>query len=140
LEIMICEGLIGSVSGVQPTPTLNPNLDSPPTPTPVDGAPQTTGGGERSSARVVAINIETQQRSEGNYLPPVVRVSTRDVSLLFTYFTNQFNRSPNGLQLSPDGTLVAELDPNGFIMLYRLNRPFDQLVQDAADAEATRQG
>ena len=77
LEAMICEGLIGSVSGVQPTPTINPNAQVPPTPTPIDGAPETTSNAE-ARPRVVAINIDTELRSEGDYLPPRQRQAPRD--------------------------------------------------------------
>ena len=139
LERMICEGLIGSVYGVQPTPTINPNLDVPPTPTPVDAAPQTTGGGETYRPRIVAIDIETQQRSEGDYLPPPSGPEVPDASLLYNFFANQFNRPPNNFQVSPDGQLAAELDPNGFVIIYRLSRSLDLLLADEANALATRQ-
>ncbi|MFN8527303.1 MAG: hypothetical protein U0670_01675 [Anaerolineae bacterium] len=136
LETMICEGLLRSVGGIQPTPTINPNLNVPATPTPVDAAPVTTGGGDQAALDVVAIDIETGQRSRGNYLPPPID-SDFGASLAFSdlqaAYRSQFNTSPNSLVISPDGWLAAERDDYGFITVYRLGRNFNDM---AAQREA----
>ncbi|MCL4250399.1 MAG: PD40 domain-containing protein [Anaerolineae bacterium] len=137
LEGMICEGLISSVNSIQPTPTINPNLAVPPTPTPIDAAPQTTGGGQEFRPMVIAFDVETGQRSQGDYLPPTQL--QREMTPLIDAFARQFNRPPNTLTISPDGRLAAEFDQNGFVRLYRLTRTYDEFIREGQLARATLQ-
>ena len=55
---MICEGLLANLSGVQATPTINPNSLAVTTATPLPDAPQTTGGDE-SRFSVMTIDLRT---------------------------------------------------------------------------------
>jgi hypothetical protein len=138
LEEMICEGLISSPFGVAPTPTIDPNLNVPPTPTPADAAPQTTEQTQRGDQLVYTIDVESSSRSAANYLPPLLRPTAPDTSLLFNLYARQFNGAPTNPVLSPDGRLFAVTDPEGFVVIYRVSRTYGELLADETNAAATR--
>jgi hypothetical protein len=138
LADMLCEGLIGSVNNIAATPTTNPNMINPPTPTPVANAPSTTDQNSRQQLEVMAINIETGQRSVGSYVPPH-GTTNRDISIVTNLFQSMEHFYPSNPALSPDGKLLATTDQNGFIVIYRLTRTYDELMADEANAAATRQ-
>jgi hypothetical protein len=134
LEAMLCEGLLGSIGGIAATPTIDPNLNVPPTPTPIDAAPQTVDGGAEFRPVVYAIDIATGQRSQGDYLPTTPPFNP---NILANLYFEQFNGYPAALVLSPDARLVAALDGNGFITLYRLSRPYSYEQLTTGDGIAT---
>lgn len=139
METMICEGLINSPFQVAATPTIDPNLNVPPTPTPVDTVPQTTDFTERGDTLYFTIDVLTGDRFSGTYLPALVRPQLPNVDLLYNFYFDQFNQNPESPVISPDGTRYAVRDFNGFVQIYRLTRSYAQLLQDERDAEATRQ-
>lgn len=137
LEEMLCEGLIGSVSSIGPTPTINPNLNVPPTPTPISSAPITTNRNDRPNLAVITIDLETGRRSYGDHLPQQ-KLSTRDLSVVIQRFERAFGYRPNNPILSPDGRLLAVQDANGFVQILRLARPYEDWRQEQLDALATQ--
>jgi WD40 repeat protein len=86
----------------------------------------------------MAINVETGERSTGSYIPPHGN-PPRDIGIVVNLFTTILHFSPNSPVLSPDGTMLAAADQNGFVTLYHLTRSYDQLMADEANAAATRQ-
>lgn len=139
LEAMLCEGLIRSIGGIAPTPTINPNMMAPPTATPAQAAPITVERATSARAAVMTIDIETGQRAAGDYLPPSAATAPEhNLGLIRNLFVSQFRAEPTGLVLSPDGWRIAARDVNGFIQVYRLNRSYADLLQDEMNAAATR--
>jgi WD40 repeat protein len=145
LAIMICEGLITSVSAIEPTPTINPNLNVPPTPTPIEAAPESLASDRDSGQMVIVIDVETGARTLGDYLPPLEPPSVYDAPIynldpLYEQFFRQYNRYPNTARLSPDGQLLAEFtnDGNNFISVYRLARPYSHAAREQMNAMATQ--
>jgi WD40 repeat protein len=139
MEQMICEGLINSPFQVAPTPTIDPNLNVPPTPTAVDAGPQTTDFTETGETLYYTIDVRSGDRFAATYAPELVRRPRPNPDLLFNFYIDQFNEAPLNPVLSLDGTRYAVTDRNGFVTIYRLTRSYDQLVQDERDAAATRQ-
>lgn len=168
LETMICEGLLGSLSGVQPTATINPDTLTLATPTPMDAAPITTGGDEVAYS-VLLLDVETGARTLAeNYVPPTrlngsnggFAEATADVgdggfrgslagndvpprispaSLLGDFFFGQFGVYPADPVVSPDGVYVAARNDAGFVTVYRLLTPYTQLEQNEAAAVVARE-
>jgi len=135
---LLCEGLITSISQIQPTPTVDINQLVPPTPTPVDSAPQTTDSGFQPTLTVMTINIDTSERFVGSYIPPIPD-TRRDMQLIVNLFNNEEGFFPNNYALSPDGTLFSVSDESGFIHIYRMTKSYDALIADENAAIATRQ-
>lgn len=136
LEDLLCEGLVTSIFGAQPTPTVDPNTINPITPTPLPEGPQTTDGGERGIS-VMTIDIETQTRAFGQYFPPVPDTS-RNINLVLNDFQERLGFYPNSPKLSPDGQLLSTLDNNGFVVIYQLGKAYDLVAEDVTatrDAE-----
>lgn len=138
INAMICEGLLSDLSGLQPTPTVNPDTLVVTTPTPMQAAPETTGGGE-NRYDLLTIDIITGDRwlASGVTLTPAP--SLPDVhTLLSTAYHSQYNEFPQELTTSPNGRYAAARAANGFITLYRLARTVPELLQDEQNAVATR--
>lgn len=138
LGTMLCEGLITSLSQIRPTPTVDINQLVPPTPTPVEAAPETTDRGQQQTLSVMTINILTSERFVGTYIPPAPN-TTRDIQLIINFFRSEEGFFPNNAALSPDGTLFAVSDESGFIRIFRLTKSYDALMADEIAAAATRQ-
>ncbi len=131
LETQLCEGLIGSLSQTQPTPTVDPNQINLPTATPVEAAPETIDSGT-SNIGVMLIDITTNERTTGRYFPDVPPTPERPLNRIYAAYEKAFAFAPSGnLQLSPDGTLVAITDQFNFISVYRLSVPYEMLMADA---------
>jgi hypothetical protein len=139
MEQMICEGLINSPFQVAPTPTIDPNLNVPPTPTAAEGGPQTTDFTQTGDTLYYTIDVRNGDRFAATYPPELVRRARPNPDLLFNFYTDQFNEAPLNPVISLDGTRYAVTDRNGFVTIYRLTRTYDQLVQDERYADATRQ-
>ena len=139
LETMLCEGLITSLSGIEPTATVNPNMLVPPTATPVDAAPESVEGADRYRPDVIAIDILTGNRTRGDYLPPQGSSTPGlDRDLLSELWLNQFGTYLGERAVSADGNLLAVRDANGFVQIYRLTRSYNDFVADELNAIATR--
>jgi hypothetical protein len=138
MATLLCEGLITSVSQIRPTPTVDINQLVPPTPTPVESAPETTDSGFQQTLSVMTINIATRERFTGTYIPPV-SITSRNLQLVINLFRDEEGYFPNNVALSPDGTLFAVSDAWNFIRIFRLTRPYNDLVADETTAIATRQ-
>jgi hypothetical protein len=138
LEAMLCEGLIPSINYIPPTATVNPNQFNPPTETPLPDAPESVDTGTFGQLQVMAIDIRTGVRSIGGYFPPVPDVPAPNLELLLHDYREIFNRSLDNATLSPDGTLLAGRDQNGFVVVYRLGKPYHLVAGEAtAVAQAT---
>ena len=138
INTMICEGLLGDLGFVQPTPTVNPNALSITTPTPLPDAPETTGGDE-IGFNVLMIDVETGLRAFAERVVPPPQTPQPDaIALLNTFFRDQYRVYPNNPVVSPDGRLMAAQDTDGFITIYRLTRTVPDLLGDEASAIATR--
>jgi WD40 repeat protein len=145
LEDLICEGLITSLSGIQPTPTVNPNLLNAVTATPVEAVAQSIDTAEQAIS-VMTIDISTGNRSVGSYLPPMLTDSPQETytqeqvnGLVNSFFYNQFGYTPYSYSVSPDGTRFAMLGDNGFVSIYRLSKSVQTLVSDEQNAVAERE-
>ena len=138
INTMICEGLLGDLSGLQPTPTVNPDTLVVTTPTPMQAAPETTGGNENLYTAML-VDVITGERSVASNVAMLPAPSTPDiVTLLSTAYYNQYNQFPQELVTSPDGQFAAARAANGFITVYRLARSVPELLQDEQNAVATR--
>jgi WD40 repeat protein len=139
LEAMLCEGLIPSLNYVPPTATVNPNQFNPPTQTPLPDAPESVDTGTIGQLQVMAIDIRTGARSVGGYFPPTPVTPSPNLNLILRDYRETFNRSLDSATLSPDGTLLAGRDQNGFVVVYRLEKPYNVVAGEAtAVAQATR--
>lgn len=135
---MICEGLLSDLSGLQPTPTVNPDTLVVTTPTPMPAAPETTGGDE-SLSNILYIDINTGARSLASNVALLPAPAAPDVTtLLSNAYYQQYNEYPQELVASPDGRYAAARASNGFVNVFRLARPVAALVQDEQNALATR--
>jgi WD40 repeat protein len=138
LNKMVCEGLLGSLGNVAPTPTVNPNALIAATPTPMEAAPQTTGGDE-AAFDILTIDVETGART---FASRVVELPTppppNPLTLVNNFFNEQYRNFPDDPVVSPDGRFMAERGDDGFVDIYRLARPVTALVADEQNAIATR--
>ncbi|MCZ2094891.1 MAG: WD40 repeat domain-containing protein, partial [Anaerolineae bacterium] len=138
INIMICEGLLSSLGGVQPTPTVNPNALVVATPTSPPAGPETTGGDE-NTFDVMTINVETGARTiASSVVPPGAPDNPDPLALLSTFFYQQYQVYPADPAISPDGRYMAARSRDGFVTIYRLARAVPELVQDEQNAAATR--
>src|SRR5690606_35427100 len=121
LEVMICEGLIGSVTGVSATATPDPLdiaveltttaqalQDNPPTPT--LGA-ENTGG----TSSVMLIDAETGVRSLGGYIPP--QAPPPSMQLVMEAFQRVRGFTLSNPRLSMDGRYLAGINPNNYLVV-----------------------
>ena len=60
------------------------------------------------------------------------------MALLLSFYRDQYRTYPTDPAVSPDGRYFAERDPAGFVTIYRLTRTLPELLQDEANARATR--
>jgi WD40 repeat protein len=139
METMICEGLINSPFQVAATPTIDPNLNVPPTPTAVAGGPAITDFTETGDTRYLTIDVRTGDRFSGTYPPERVRPPRPDANQLYGFYRDQFNADPLNPVISLDGSRYAVTNGNGFVSIYGLTRTYDQLLEAERLAEATRQ-
>lgn len=138
INTMICEGLLGDLGFVRPTPTVNPNALSITTPTPLPAGPETTGGDELGY-NVLTIDVETGLRAFASAVVATPETPQPDiVARLNTDFRSQYRVYPYNPVVSPDGRLMAAQDSSGFVTIYRLSRPVADLLVEEADAQATR--
>lgn len=137
LEIMICEGLLSSLSGMQPTATVDPNSMAVVTATPIFGGPQTTGGDSRAVNRLI-IDLNTGSRVLLENFTAQPEPSVDVLNILSGLFNSQFRRFPNNFRVSADGQYLAEINVAGFADVYRLSRTVTQLRQDELTAIAVR--
>jgi hypothetical protein len=137
LEEQLCEGLISSLSGVQPTATINPNSLSGPTPTALPDSPDTVTNASSFAPNVMLLNIFTLERTQGDYVPqnPSRPLPTStNLNLVLQEYQRQFNDNPSSAQLSPDGRLFAvQSGATGFIMIYELGKPYAQVALEASE-------
>jgi hypothetical protein len=139
LETMVCQGLITSLYQVAPTPTVDPNQFNPPTPTPIDSGPITVDAGTNQQIEVMLVDVETGERQVGNYIPPKPDTA-RPLDTILRAFEQEKRFYPvNDVQLSPDGTLLAMRDENGFIDIYRLSVPYETVMAAATATTAAEQ-
>jgi hypothetical protein len=145
LEEMLCEGLIGSLRGVVSTATPDPLdvaveltstaqalRDNPPTPT---LGPDQTG----SNITVMLIDAESGIRSLGRFLPPQPEPPT--LNLVADAFSAQTGYRLQNLVMSEDGQLIAGLNPENFLVVYRMNHLYTTIAAYAtATIEARRTG
>lgn len=145
LTMMICEGLIGSLSGVSATATPDPLdiaveltttaqalRDNPPTPT--LGAESSGGVGG-----VMLIDFVSGVRSMGGYLPP--QEPRPNMSLVMDAFELSKGYRLNNPRLSADGQYVAGIDNNNFLVVYRIDGSYTGIAADATGTiEARRTG
>jgi hypothetical protein len=87
---------------------------------------------------VMAIDIQTGQRSVGSYIP-MQPSQSRDLSIIYNLFVAAKGVQPNNPVLSPDGKLLATFDFNGFVVIYRLTKSYDELMAEEANSQSTRQ-
>jgi len=138
LADLLCEGLITSLAQIAATPTVNPNLLNAAAPTAIADAPESVSEREFGLA-VVTIDIATAQRRLGTYIPEIqLTAPQRNLDIIVNLYTAQFGRRPGRFAVSPDGTRMAMLNDNGFIELYRLSRPYNELAADERNIQATR--
>lgn len=131
LETLLCEGLISSLSQMQPTPTVNPNLLFAVTPTPASSGPEIVDSGTQALG-VMLLDIHTLNRSFGSYIPSTPEPPRpRDMNLVISRYVREFSVQPYNPVLSPDGTMLATLDDYGFVRVYRLGESYDQLMAAA---------
>jgi hypothetical protein len=145
LEQQLCEGLISNLSGVQPTATIDPNTLGGATPTPLPDAPDTVDNGSVNQLNVMLVNVNTGERSIGDYVPQSPFSRTRNFRDTFdtdqTYI-RQTGANIRNTAVSPDGQLYAVQDNLfSFIRIYRLGIPFPPLFSDTfAQATSTPNG
>jgi len=148
LEDLLCEGLVGSLRGVQPTATPDELSQSPITATPPpeqlpENFPDATGAPRLVDA--MTIDIHTQQRAVGEYLPPTID-RNRDYDIAFQIILERFEEQrgfvPVNPVISPDRRLLAAFDNNNFIRIYEIGAPYQALVADATAVvdEAVEEG
>lgn len=130
LEDMLCEGLITSIDHIEATPTMNPNMLGAATATPIEQVANTVDSGRQPSQSFMTLDIETQARSVGAYMPPrETTVITSQQRRVLDEYENIYNRYPQGnTQLSPDGNYMAVQNERGFITIYQLGIPRPQQV------------
>lgn len=118
LETLLCEGL-GEASGLS-------------------SASMTGGGAGGSDVEYMLIDIDTALRWMGSYLPdrPGVRRRSLDVVLAEFRRATGVRAGAEEVLLSPDSTLLAVRDYDGFIDIYRLNTPYTTLVANATATAA----
>ena len=139
LETLLCEGLVSSIGSIDATATPNVNQIGGVTPTPLADVAASTGGGQGRQF-VMTIDVETEARFVGSYLPPTLQQEVLpDMNLILPLFYNERNFYPNQPVLSPDGTLLATTDNNGFVVIYRMAKSYERLAAEEAAALATRQ-
>lgn len=140
LAQMVCEGLVQNPFNIQPTATLDPNSLVAATPTPLPAGPETVSG-TGYVRTVLTIDIPTGTRALGDHLLPAASRldgptwSAEQIEYLVTLYRQQFNQSPNSPPvLDRTGTLAAELNAAGHVVIYRLSRPFAELWDEGTRA------
>ncbi len=140
LEKELCEGLITSVYQLAATATADINQFTRATATPIDSGPVTVDSGFNQRVEVMLVDIETGERQIGAYLPPVNTQARPPLDRILEAFQKEKRFYPSGyVQLSPDGTLLAMTDENGFIDIYQLAMPYEALVADRTATAAAEQ-
>ncbi|MEQ8677214.1 MAG: WD40 repeat domain-containing protein [Aggregatilineales bacterium] len=145
LTVMICEGLIGSLSGVSATATPDP-LDIAVELTTTaqalrDNPPTATLGAEDSGGvgGVMLIDAISGERSVGGYLPE--QAPRPNMQLVNEAFQLAQGYTLNNPRLSQDGRYVAGIDPSNFLVVYRIDGDYTGVAADATGTiEARRTG
>jgi hypothetical protein len=112
MEILLCEGLRGGSAGVGYSP--QPSTYS---------APQ----------EVMTIDIFSSVREIGSFVPPVERRQLPQIEPVFNEFlrTERYGFDTYSAVLSPDGQYLAFPDGEGFLDVFRLVRPYEDVVAEA---------
>jgi hypothetical protein len=91
---------------------------------------------EADTFEVMTIDLTTGIREQGTFLPATVRESL-NADLVYQEFVRTEGYEPLGAALSPDAQLYAIFTPLNHVAIYRLIRPYDELVaQITATAQA----
>jgi WD40 repeat protein len=78
---------------------------------------------------VMTIDIHTQLRSRGAYIPQITRNPTRPSAFpVIEEFFRVEGRQLNNPVVSPDGQMIAEFGVDGRIQLWRMNTPYSELI------------
>ena len=113
LQTMICQGLLGNLGGLQPTPTTDPNSLAVVTATPLPNAPQTTGG-DQYGYDVMTIDIETGARTFATgVVDPPVTSQPDSIRRLSDLFNQQYKYRPNNPVDQPGWSVHGRADRSG---------------------------
>ena len=87
----------------------------------------------------MTIDLRTGARTLANdYVAPPTPEQIDGMALLVNFYRDQYRTYPPDPAVSPDGRYFAARNASGFVTIYRLTRSLPELIQEEANARATR--